>query len=82
MTRSPAIWDYVDMLPATNETRELEQAYKTACDALLAVDGVGSGPMHLTPDAIRNTDEYRTARLARDRAFAALRAHNARRLKG
>lgn len=68
------------MLPATDETRELEQAYRAACDALKTVDGVGSGPMGMTPDAVRNTDEYRNAKLARDRAFTALRNHNARRL--
>ena len=68
------------MLAANETTRELERAYKAASDALKAVSG--GGPMGMTPDSVRATDEWKQAKLTYDRAFAALRAHNAARLKG
>lgn len=47
-----------------------------ASAALKAVPGVGSGAMGLTPDAVRQTPEYRSAKSASDNAFQAIRAYN------
>lgn len=65
------------MLPATELTLELDRACKAASIALRALSG--DGPMGLTPDSVRSTDEWKSAKLAYDRAFSALRAHNAKR---
>jgi hypothetical protein len=48
-----------------------------ASDALRAVPGIGSGPMGMTPDAVKASPEYRAAKLAYERAHAELRAFNA-----
>lgn len=42
--------------------------------ALKAIPGVGSGPMGLTPDAVKFSPEYRTAKSALDAAKARSRA--------
>lgn len=67
------------MLPASDITLELEEAYKKASDALKAISGGGS--LGRTPDAVRATDAWKSAKLSYDLAFAALRAHNAMRAK-
>jgi hypothetical protein len=56
----------------------LEHETKKASDRLRVIPGVGSGPMGLTPDAVKQAAEYRAAKLAYDRAFAALQAFNRR----
>ena len=45
---------------------------------LRAIPGVGSGPMGLTPDAVKFSPEFRAADLAFKYAFANLRAFNDR----
>ena len=55
----------------------LEREYLEASRALKAIPGVGSGPMGLTPDDVKARPEYREAKLASCRAFAALRSFNA-----
>jgi len=56
--------------------QHLDNECTAASEALNAVPGIGSGPMGLTPDAVRATPEYRTAKAAFDAAFAALRDFN------
>ncbi len=51
--------------------------YTAACRNLKAIPGVGSGPMGLTPDDIRARPDYRIAKEAMDKSFAALREFNA-----
>ena len=58
---------------ATNERDRLE----TACSEAGAVlDQFPRGPMGLTPDAIKATDAYRSAKLAAYTAFQNLRNFN------
>jgi hypothetical protein len=40
-----------------------------------------SGPMGFTPDAVKDTEEFRSANQANQRAFSALRAFNAQFVK-
>lgn len=47
-----------------------------ASECLNAIPGIGSGPMGLTPDAVRATPEFQTANLRYQKAFSALRAIN------
>ncbi len=54
----------------------IEAARTVASDRLHAIPGIGSGPMGLTPDAIRATPEYRSAKYQYDGAFLALQHHN------
>ena len=55
---------------------QLEGNLDVASKALRAIPGIGSGPMGLTPDAVKNSPEYRAASAAYDVAFAALRNFN------
>lgn len=64
----------------TSRRDELEAEYQRAGRALKALSG--GGPMGLTPAAVRATPEWQAAKRAADAAFAALRAHNAKRLRG
>lgn len=41
---------------------EFERQQKEASAALRAIPGVGSGPMGLTPDAVKFSPEYRAAK--------------------
>ena len=52
----------------------LESAYDAACDAVRAVPGVSSGPMGLTPDAVKACPDFRAADAACKAADARLRA--------
>jgi len=54
----------------------LEAEHKAAGAALRAIPGIGSGRMGLTPDHVKASPDYRAARAAYDRAFAALRRFN------
>jgi len=65
------------MIAANEVTRQLEQTYKATSDVLKAISG--GGPFGLTPDMVRATDEWKRAKLAYNRAFNALREHNAMR---
>lgn len=53
-----------------------DSEYRAACAKINAVDGIGSGPMGLTPDHVRATSEYKSAKAQLDAAFAALRSAN------
>ena len=55
----------------------LDNDYSAACKVFKSIPGIGSGPMGLTPDDVKNTPEYRIAKQAMDKAFAELRAFNA-----
>lgn len=55
----------------------LEADLRAAYAGLQAIDGVGTGPFGLTPDAIKADPEYRAAKAATDKAFARLRGFNA-----
>jgi hypothetical protein len=52
---------------------ELDAACKAASDRVKAIPGVGSGPMGLTPDAVRYDPDYRDAKRDYDGAFARVR---------
>lgn len=55
----------------------LQEQTRIAGDRLKAIPGVGSGPMGLTPDHVKNSPDYKDARLTYDRAFEAERRYNA-----
>lgn len=60
------------------QIRDKIQADAHAAGARLrAIPGVGSGQLGLTPDAVKSTREYQSARAAWESAFATLRAFNA-----
>lgn len=60
------------------QIRDKIQADADAAGARLrAIPGVGSGQLGLTPDAVKSTREYQSARAAWESAFATLRAFNA-----
>ena len=52
-----------------------------AAISLRSIPGVGSGPMGLTPDNVKFSPEYRSAKAAFDHAFANLQAFNKRYVK-
>jgi len=54
----------------------LQAALATASHALRAVPGIGAGPMGLTPDAVKFSAPYRTAKAAYDRAHNEARTFN------
>lgn len=56
----------------------LEKEVSKTSAALKSVSGVGSGHAGLTPDNIKASREYRTARRNYDLAFNALRNFNAK----
>lgn len=55
----------------------LEAAEREASANLRKVPGIGSGPMGLTPDAVKARPDYQAAKAAHDRAFGQLRRFNA-----
>jgi hypothetical protein len=55
----------------------LYEEYKAACKELKAIPGVSSGPMGLTPDAVKATPEYQAAKARMDATFQGLRTYNA-----
>lgn len=55
---------------------DLDTAARTTGEALRAFPGAGSGPMGLTPDAVKFSPQYKAAKLAYVQAFAALRDFN------
>lgn len=55
---------------------EIEDILARSSTQLKGISGVGSGPMGLTPDTVRATPEWRSARTAYDEAFGASRAFN------
>lgn len=60
----------------------LAKGKRDALDAAVTQHGATlnqfpKGPMGLTPDAVKATPEFKTAKTNFDRAFAALREHNA-----
>lgn len=59
------------------KSERLSAAVDTACKALRSVEGVGSGPMGLTTDAVKRSKAYRDAKIAFDAAFKELRRFNA-----
>lgn len=54
----------------------LNLAVEMAGKRLGSINGVGSGPMGLTPDSVKFSPEYREARAAYDRASSMARAFN------
>lgn len=55
-----------------------ESDYSASKHNFKAIPGVGTGPLWgLTPDDVRARPDYRIAKQAMDKAFAALRAFNA-----
>jgi len=54
----------------------LEANVTATAIALRAIPGAGSGSMGLTPDAVKASPEYRSAKAAYDAAFHALREFN------
>lgn len=61
---------------AKKEYRRLNDEWRAAGKLLGAIPGIGSGPMGLTPDAVRNTPEFQQARAACDKAAANAKAFN------
>lgn len=57
---------------------QIEERVTRTSKILRAIPGVGSGPMGLTPDAVRASPEYRIAKAEFDAAFAALQTFNQR----
>lgn len=55
---------------------ELERAERAAAARLRAIPGTGSGPMGLTPDAVKFSPEWQAARAAHAAAFARLQDFN------
>lgn len=49
-----------------------------ASKALRAIPGVGMGPMGLTPDSVKARSDYKAAKAAWAKAWANLRAFNAK----
>jgi hypothetical protein len=66
-----------DFITAKAKRDELEAAVKKASFDWNAIVGVGSGPMGLTPDAVRLSPEYRAAKQRYQRAHLDLRSFNA-----
>jgi hypothetical protein len=64
----------LDYTSAAETAVRLEAEYKAAGRALGALSG--GGLMGMTPDSVRATPEWKAAKVARDAAFAALRAFN------
>lgn len=54
----------------------LHDAYDRTAKALGAIPGVGTGPMGLTPDAVKATPEFRQAHANFHRVHETLRAFN------
>jgi hypothetical protein len=65
-----------DYEAAKKRGADLEAKHNAATDALHSVPGHGSGPMGLTPDHVRATPEWQSAKRAAEKAFSALRNHN------
>lgn len=61
--------------------RGLEESERAAAKRLLGIAGVGSGAMGLTPDSVKSSPEYRTAKAEHDLAFRRLQAFNAQFVK-
>lgn len=55
---------------------QLESDMAAAGRAWNAIPGVGSGAIGLTPDSVKQSPEYRRARLAYDAAARAVRDYN------
>lgn len=55
----------------------LEASCEDASRALNAIPGIGSGPMGLTPDHIKESRKYRLAKRTFDISFQTLREFNA-----
>ena len=68
-----------DYVQAKARRDELEAESTRTSRALKALSG--GGPMGLTPEAVRATSEWKTAKRESDAAFAALRNFNAIYLK-
>jgi len=58
--------------------KQLEAELDSASNALRSIKGVGSGLMGLTPDSVKQSQEFIDAKNQYDRAFAQLRAFNGR----
>lgn len=67
------------MKPATETTLALERAVREAGKHLAAFPHHANG---LTPDTVKALPEWQEAKRASVAAFAALREHNAQRMKG
>lgn len=76
MRKSPIIAPHVTY-PMARQIRDRIQAEaETAGARLRAIPGVGSGQIGLTPDSVKATAEYQSARAAWETAFERLRAFN------
>lgn len=62
---------------AKAQNAAITAAHDAAGATLLAIPGVGTGAMGLTPDRVKFSPEYTAAHRAERAAFAALRNHNA-----
>lgn len=70
------------MRTLTDDERNVRDALEAETKAAgLALKAFPKGPMGLTPDSVKATLEYKSAKNRYDKAFAALRAFNAKRLK-
>ena len=59
----------------------LDAELSAATKSLKAIPGHASGPMGLTPDAVKALPAWQAARARLDRAFAAVRAFNGANVK-
>ena len=59
----------------------LDNELSAATEAIKAIPGHASGPMGLTPDAVKALPAWQAARARLDRAFAAVRAFNGANVK-
>ena len=66
----------MDYQTAKAYQQQLEQVEKAASDKLNAINGIGTGPLGLTPDSVKSTPEYQQASKEYSAAFQALRNFN------
>lgn len=73
-------WDAMKQFKLANQA-ELERIHRQKSDALKAIPGVGSSSMGLTPDSVKNSDQYKVAKHELQKAWDDLREFNRKNAK-